>query len=265
MSVLKPKLRIKIEKSKLDNFPNNSTIEINLVSKLGAGNYGKVYKINDTLSIKILKNKDCDEYDLSSELINIPHSEYCKNLVEPFAIGKVVQFKNTDNDELYNNWLDKNKLTDQKIILLPLLQKVDLHQFDLKKIIYSVCNAEYFLEKNFSLLHLDIKPNNLMTDGSRIILIDLGFVKKSDEVFYPKKNYNFLIWPTIICKNSYVPCYSIALLIINLFIPIYREESLNSDKLLFYINRCNLSQYYKQILMKMIIPSIDYKNLTHLF
>ena len=265
MDIVEPKLRIKIDKSKISEFINESIIEINLISKLGSGNYGKVYKINETLAIKILKNNDCSEYEICSKLKDIPHNEYCPNLIEPLVIGNIVKFTNIENENIYNEWLNANNLVEQKIILIPLLDKVDLHEYNISNIILSICNAELFLEQKLGIIHMDIKPNNLMKYNNRLILIDLGYIESSESIFNPKKTYDFIILPTIICKNSYVPSYSLALLIINLYFPIYNEKFLNSDKLILYINRCNLSQYYKRILMKMIIPSIDYKNLMKLF
>tara|TARA_B100000780_G_scaffold227433_1_gene166708 strand:+ start:5018 stop:5776 length:759 start_codon:yes stop_codon:yes gene_type:complete len=197
----------------------------NIISQIGEGSSGKIFKFNFyPYVIKILKNTNRIEYDFYKHFLNkLLHFDIISKFGYPIAYGNLTK--------PFNIFTNNNKF-----LILNLYKKLDISLIrgytlsdKVLNLINQLLKIEVFLEKNIKCVNLDIKLTNLMMNrNNEIKIIDFGLIKEFNkgDMFYSYNNY--YVWPTRRCYLDCVPLYSIFILICNIFIKISDIKKQNS-------------------------------------
>ena len=215
------------------NFTN-----IQLKEKIGEGKSGIIYKINDDLVIKILKNGNRFEYDFYNNFIEILKKDsISKKISLPIAYGNLLNNIEIDNEtfNMENKFLILHKYKRFKFEKIKAFSKIG----KIFKLINDILIIENFFETKLKFVNLDIKLDNIVMDQyNNIIMIDFGLIKNFSyfDMFYSYNNY--FIWPSGKCYLDCVPLYSVFILICSIFFDtnfiknknIYQLKNILSDK-----------------------------------
>lgn len=124
-------------------------------NKLGEGTYGLVTQ-NDNYAVKTMKNKDLDDRE-SNYIIE---STTCQYLTSNYTIA------------CFNFKFDKSEFT----MDLGILVKKFINEDNLRQVIDGIIDCVQYIHSR-GLLHLDIKPNNILVHDNKVKLIDFGLCK----------------------------------------------------------------------------------------
>jgi len=243
-------------------FKINDYFKIKLIKKIGEGNYGYVYEINNDLVIKIFKNYSKIIENSDNDLKLIPKKtenrevqffiSYLKSnfidnqyLIKINCIG-IIKFNNFQNYDIINNYC---------LILpycFPLIKLINQWKMPLitnkfgkmiiLKFMKKLIEIELFMNSKFNTSNLDIKLNNYMIEKNKkiemnnIIAIDFGLtIKKNKNYIFNLKN-DYYIWPdgNNIDIND-IPSYAICINGLILFLGLKTIKNISIEKNLKYI------------------------------
>lgn len=176
-----------------------------MASLIGEGNYGCVFKPHVKCDGQKTKHKKAvgkvfvDQKEFENEM-NIngvvdsidPHHEFSIPLVDSCEVKRFTKKDQAKGCSLILNDLDKYSLTHYhqliykdggKDVKTILAQKGSLSRFSkmMKAMAPIFVGIQKLIEKGY--VHQDIKPHNLLYDGSKLHLIDFGLLKPGTHIF----------------------------------------------------------------------------------
>ena len=230
----------------------NTILTIRTVRKINEGAYGVIYLTNyNKLVIKIIKHNSVshfiNEVSIFYKLKKIDKHEYPKHLIKYIGFGTILDSEK--NKYIKCNVLFMNQYNNF-YNLYPELKIVPLIFFeDYKKFIiiflYKLLIINYFFEQKLDSVNIDIKLNNILSDGGDIVMIDLGMLVKLDQTFIYNKTQNE-IWPVGKTEIKYIPNYSIGKIILYLLFH-YKKYSIELDNEVKIILKLLLSRKYDTV------------------
>jgi len=257
------KIKIKIDKSNLNEFVPSQKYDIILKKCIGYGSYGYIFSTNYEKYVLKLLLDSADTFDLKYsdfnevEVIDKIISSKNKFLVNcgDYAIGKIFknigEFLENDNIRIYVNREDsplkiESQVKNEKfiikeyfpVIIMPLFIPLNDSIYDcnfIKNNLY-ICKIMDLLiisQKemlSIGLINLDLKTQNaVMDDNNNLKLIDFGIVKcidKMEEIFNNSSKY--YIWPFEKTSIEIVIPYMICIFIIEIYY--YRIHDIKKNK-----------------------------------
>ena len=298
------KIKIKIDKSNLNEFIPSQKYDIILKKCIGYGSYGYIFKTNfEKYAVKLLldsadtfdlKYSDYNEVEVIDKIIS-SKKEFRVNCGD-YAIGKIFknigEFLEHDNIRIYVNTenspiniesqVKNNKFIIKEyfpVIIMPLFIPLNDSIYDsnfIKNNLY-ICKLIDLLiisQKemlSIGLINLDLKTQNaVMDEENNLKLIDFGIVKcidKMEEIFNNSSKY--YIWPFEKKSIEIVILYMICIFIIEIYY--YRIHDIKKNKYIldFIIkdfDECNnLSDDICSLLKKALYNGIKWDDFLYEF
>jgi len=163
-----------------------------VLSKLGEGTYGTVYKCSDTKKNSTVAIKKI-KYHYEGEGIpatSIREIGILRSLNHPNIVG-LKDIVHGDNSSLYLSFEYMNM--DLSGFIKKCQREVPLKA--IRKIIYQIIKGVHFLHKN-RIFHRDLKPDNVLLseDGSEVKLADFGLARSFHQPFRQYSREILTLW-----------------------------------------------------------------------